>query len=654
MTSDVMIACVYPDMSYQFASRAYLETIGWKGEITGVSLEKVHGSEALFQLQHSLAKARQDGVASVQWQPDQHQASIWLQLEICWNSEAELFLLNVLNSELLSSRRAAKYPVDGLFDYTPQAVMVMDKENRIIKVNRGFTLVTGYRFDEVYGEGPGIVTNGDIDPDQFDHLWMQLHKRGVWEGELWNKHKNGQHYPAWFTMTARRDALGEEEGYVAQFSDISRLDSDRLEYHYSSYDPLTGLPDLRMFQYHLGRQQRKTHLQANTLAVLLVDLDRDNGVVEKLGSLVTEELLKEVAGRLDGVVREDDLVAYLGDNQFAILLTEASDSVLVENIAERILEQLALGAFINNQDLVVSGSVGIVISAEHDAMPEQLLGEARVAMQVAKNAGGNTFRVYQPDMQAGPGSQLIRPEVLRETLDNDGWELRFNPVYSLKNHNLVGAEVVPSWQHPELGLLHSDAFVAHLAVAELLQEYHYQIADKLRRFIPVWAGFEKFESIHLCLQDEELFSFGYISSLLRNMLRHDIAPQCLLVSLSAAQAMYFPDEVEQLKAQGVRLLIGGLESANLSLAELRNLSPDMLLFNADLVEGQMQDDRRAALVYTLLDMAESLQLEILAEGVRTTGQMARLHQQGCYRMSGKYVGRDLTMDQLIERLDTEA
>lgn len=652
MNGAVMTACIYPDMSYQFASRAYRNEIGWQGEIAGVAVEQIHGSEALFQLQEALARSRHDGTACLLWQPDQHQTSLWLQLEVCWNPAAGIFILNALTAEKASLYQAVKRPDAGLFDFTPQAVMVMDTENRIIQVNRGFSRVTGYRFDEVVGEGPGIITTGDIDPERFDHLWEQLHKRGVWEGELWNRHKNGQQYPAWFTLTARRDALGEVDGYVAQFSSLSSLESDRQAAYYHSYDPLTGLADSAMFHQCCEVQLRQAQQQATALAVLLIELEDVQDESASLGSLATDTLLREMAGRFSRELREGDLVAYLEGSQFAVSITTLGDHPRVEQVARRLLDRIAETVQLNDQLITVRGSIGIAVSTPEERRSEQLLDNARIALQAAQQAGGAMCRRYSEQMSAA-ASQVIRSHALRTAVDEDSWELRFNPVYSLHDHALIGAEIVPSWQHPEQGLLPSDAFVALLSAAGALAEYQQQIGERLRGFIQHWADFENLGSIHLRLQDEELFTAGFIPALLRTMFRYDIAPQRLLVAVSALQVLHFPDEIEQLKAQGVRLLIGGLEHCPLTLPQLQGLAPDMLLLDADLVEGQMQDERRTTVVETLLTMAQRLQIEVLAEGVRTTGQMTRLSQQGCYRMSGKYVGRNLTMAQLLERLEVE-
>ena len=213
-----MYACILPGLSYQFATQEYLGMLGWQGDVTGVPLARVHAEETLFELRHGMMLARSTGTATLSWQPFVEDHNLWLQLEICWNPVAGLYIVNAMRSAQAAERVLAQYPAEGLFDYTPQAVMLLDEENRIYRVNPGFSDVSGFSFADVVGQGPGIVTNREIAAELFDHLWQQLMLRGFWEGELWNRHKDGHSYPAWYTLMAQRDENGEISGFVAQFS----------------------------------------------------------------------------------------------------------------------------------------------------------------------------------------------------------------------------------------------------------------------------------------------------------------------------------------------------------------------------------------------------------------------------------------------------
>ncbi len=159
-----------------------------------------------------------------------------LQLEICWNPVAELYLVNAMRTQQAAARELARDPDDGLFFYTPQAVMLLDDENRIYRINQSFSEISGFSIEDVIGQGPGIVTNSDVTPELFDHLWQQLMLRGFWEGELWNRHKDGHSYPAWYSLMAMRDDSSEITGFVAQFSDITSCYSDQHRFTHTSYD----------------------------------------------------------------------------------------------------------------------------------------------------------------------------------------------------------------------------------------------------------------------------------------------------------------------------------------------------------------------------------------------------------------------------------
>lgn len=649
MSDGFKVATVNSDMTYQYASGAWLESIGWQGDIVGVSLEQVHGSEAVFQLQHAAATARQFGTDTLLWQPDQHRSDLSLQLQIAWNSSAKNWLIHGVSTAATASEQAAKTPQASLFDYTPQAVMVMDRDNRIVKINPSFVTLTGYRFDEVVGEGPGIVTSGDMDPEHFDRLWSQLHSRGSWEGEIWNRHKDGKHYPAWFSITSRRNALGDIEGFVAQFSNIAVLNQDPHMLHQSSFDLVTGLPDLNMALQHLARLQLIAQQMNTEVAVGLLELDDFSELEGKLGPLSTEELLKDVAAILASSLRDEDCVASLDAGRFMLLFSDAPDREVLQQMALRILHQIRDNS---SAEMKLNGCIGMALTGENELLPEQLLDQAEQALCHIPEQGVR-FQLYSAQMDEAQGAGYISTEDVARALSENEWELRFNPVYSMQGHTLIGAEIEPVWRDSQRGVIPRQDFLSALIRGGKLDEYHLQVGDLLRRFTQVWASFSDFESIHIQLQDEELMTLAFIPGLLRAMFRYEIAPQRLLIHVSVLQALYLRDELDQIRARGVRVLIGGYRQNSNDLVRLPELAPDMLLLDAELVEGQMQDDRCADIVETVLETAQALQIKVLAQGVRTTGQMARLSQQGCYRMCGKYVGRWLTMDQLIERLDME-
>ena len=633
-----MYACILPDLSYQFATREFLSMLGWQSDISGIPLAQVHSEETLFELQHGMMLARSHGTSTLTWRPFDEDNGLWLQLEICWNPMAELYIVNAMRTQQAAARELARDPDDGLFAYTPQAVMLLDDENRIYRINPSFSEVSGFSIEDVIGQGPGIVTNRDIAPELFDHLWQQLMLRGYWEGELWNRHKDGHSYPAWYSLMALRDESSDITGFVAQFSDITSCYSGEHRFSHTSYDALTGLPDEQMLLDQLNQRLLKGSLYNQNSGLILIQLDS--------GGRETEQVTTAVAARLAAQVRESDLLALDQLNNFVMVLEYCPDEMVMEQFADRVMAVLQEDIEVSGELIPFTFSVAGVLADNTGLSAELLLDRARLVVNSAKGESG--FRLY--DSSLGSGKVLSRDELLAG-VSGSGLTLRFNPVYALEGHHLTAAEVRLLMNHPQQGSLSPEQFIPQLSRYGLLDEFHQQLEQQLSPMIKLWGGFEQFHNLCLRLQDEELFSIPVIDNLIRLMVKAGLPPQRLMIILNASQVHLFPDEIEELKAKGVLLLVD-LQEASIERLPAP-LFPDMLLLNAELVESQMRDDRSSRRVEQLISSARENGLEVLAEGVRTTGQMTRLTLQGCSRMSGNYVGRDLSLEQLIERLDLE-
>ncbi|MDO6564800.1 EAL domain-containing protein [Amphritea sp. 1_MG-2023] len=634
-----MYACILPDLSYQFATQEYIDMLGWQRDLSGVPLAQVHAEAALFELQHGMMLARSQGTATLSWQPFVEATGLWLQLEICWNPRAGLFIVNAMRTAQAASKLLAQYPEEGLFEYTSQAVMLLDEDNRIYRVNAGFSEVSGYTFEEVAGQGPGMVTNRNISAEIFDHLWQQLMLKGFWEGELWNRHKDGHSYPAWYSLMAHRDDSGEIDGFVAQFSDITSVYADQGRFHHTSYDSLTGLADEYMLLEQLNQQLLRDGLGHRGRGLILLQL--------KVAEADRDEITAAIAAKLSAQVREADLLAIDQEHNLVFVLDDCADEMVLEQFAERIAAVLLERIDVSQQPALNDYAMAGVLVEGGNISAELMLDRARLVLRTPDSHNG--FRMY--DAALGSGTVFSR-ETLSQGVSEHWLQLRFNPIYSLHGHHLAAAEVALTMNHPIQGILAPEQFIPQLSRYGLLDDYHQQLEQQLLPLITHWSRFDQFHHLCLRLNDEELFSTELIAHLIRQMVKAGIPPQRLMISLNAVQLQLFPEEVEEFKALGALILLDPQQSSLRRLPP--QLFPDMLLLNAKRVEQQMRDDRCAREIEALITAAQQADLGVMAEGVRTTGQMTRLTQQGCLRMSGKYVGADLTLAQLITRLELES
>ncbi|WP_343868385.1 diguanylate cyclase domain-containing protein [Caenispirillum bisanense] len=285
---------------------------------------------------------------------------------------------------------------EAAFNCTDTGIMVMDAGWRVIRVNPAFTRVTGYVADEVVGHKPLVLSSGVHDPEFYDDLWRSLDEQGAWEGEIWNRRKNGEVYPEWLRINAVADEQGGITGYVAIMSDITHRKKAETELlRQATRDPLTGLANRQLFMHVLDDSIERAGSLERSCAVLFIDLDGFKDVNDRWDHAVGDELLKEVARRLRGSVRVSDEVARLGGDEFTVVLTEVRETQDAARVAEKIVSAVAQPYALSAGEAHVSASVGIAVYPADATSAEDLVRAADQAMYAAKRAGKNRYRFYE-------------------------------------------------------------------------------------------------------------------------------------------------------------------------------------------------------------------------------------------------------------------
>jgi diguanylate cyclase (GGDEF)-like protein/PAS domain S-box-containing protein len=285
-----------------------------------------------------------------------------------------------------------------------EGIIVTDQENRVIQVNPAFTRITGFTAAEILGRDPKVLRSGRHDPEFFSAMRESLQQTGRWEGEIWNRRRDGSVYPQWLSITALGDAAaGNGVRHVATFIDITqRKEAEELLRHRANTDPLTELSNRALFYDRLQMALTLSRRYGHQFALIYVDLDHFKAVNDSLGHAAGDELLVEAARRLSLVVRESDTVARLGGDEFAVILPEIRQQAEVVEVAQRIVHTLARPFHLGNEEVRVSGSVGVALYPEHGEDLERLKRHADLALYQVKAAGRNGYRIYT----AGDGQSL--------------------------------------------------------------------------------------------------------------------------------------------------------------------------------------------------------------------------------------------------------
>ncbi|EAR62795.1 hypothetical protein MED92_06746 [Oceanospirillum sp. MED92] len=540
-----------------------------------------------------------------------------------------------------------------LFRGSPQAIMVTDLDNCIIQTNPAFEKITGYTFAEVAGENLSKLGAGHLNEGFYETVWLTLSNEGSWQGEIWNKHKDGSVYPCWYSIVTLQDQSGNVSGYITQFFDCSALKSSGQSLAQAAqYDELTHLPNWEMFEGLLSARLEKCKANDEQLAVMLVDLDRFKWINDNLGRAVGDSLLQEVARRLGSVVRGEDALARLSSDEFVMMLPCVDGVEAAIKVAQRVVDQLTHGIFVDHREIFISGSVGISVFPQHSGRGKDLVKKADVAMYAAKQGGRNTFRVYSELMERSKGPQILREEDLTKALVSGDIQMGFMPVYSIYSHQVVAVHARPSWTHPELGQIPFQDFSALLQNPESMSQYEFWLDSELSGLDVIWEKFPGLRFVSFRLESQQLQGKENIQRWLSQLNRYQRSGQ-MMIDVDLKTAMEREGELFDLLTSDALLSVSGFVCHSPSLEHLKEIQPDMIKLDSDLISTMRTDEGRQKIVDSVLNMADKLEIEVLADGVSSAGARGQLMSQGCMLMQGRYFGMPLTLQQLLDHLAVE-
>ena len=532
------------------------------------------------------------------------------------------------------------------FNGSSEGMLITDAEQRIIQVNPAFTTITGYSAAEVLGNTPKMLSSGRHDADFYARMWADLCEQGHWEGEIWNVRRNGEEYPEWLSISRILNESGEVSHYVAIFSDISRrLEQEARIRALAYYDPLTGLANRTLLQDRVQHDLSMAKRRQVPLSLLFIDLDHFKHVNDSLGHQTGDQLLIQIGQRIQASLREQDTVARLGGDEFMALLPDTSADGAA-NMARSLLKLLAEPYWLGNQELSVTPSIGIALFPDDGEDFESLYRCADTAMYRAKGEGRNRFAFFTPEMQSTSMRRLQLENALRKAIDRQELQLHFQPQVDMTNNRLLGAEVLLRWQHPEWGFVSPGEFIPIaessgqiIAIGEWVLRQAVQQAQTWRH-----QGLPELKiAVNLsAVQFRQPDLSRWVADLLAST---GFPAHCLELELTESTAMHKPEEavatIQALRDLGIQLALDDFGTGYSSLSYLKRFSISKLKIDQSFVQGLPDDQEDASIVETIIQMADGLDLETIAEGVETEAQLAFLRQHGCQQMQGYLLARPL-------------
>ncbi len=536
-----------------------------------------------------------------------------------------------------------------------QGMTITDAQRVILRVNKAFTAITGYSAEEAVGQTPRILKSGRHDSAFYAAMTNSLETEGVWQGEIWNRRKNGEVYPEWLTLSAVKDQTGRATHYVASFNDVSeRVHAQAQINTLAFYDPLTQLPNRRLLLDRLEQTLHVSTRHARKNALLFVDLDNFKTLNDTQGHFQGDALLVQVAQRLKTCIREGDTVARLGSDEFVVMLEDLSEnSVEAATQAEAVADKV-LGAFV--ADFMLDGgayhgtpSIGITLfGGKALEGSDQPLKRAELAMFQAKSAGRNTLRFFDTQMQAEVSALAALEADLRDALVKRQFLLHYQPQV-VGAGRITGVEALVRWQHPQRGMVSPAEFIPLAEANGLVLPIGQWVLETACAQLAAWEKQPKLAQLTVAVNvsARQFKQSNFVDSVLTTLAATRANPKRLKLELTESMLV---DDVESiiakmgtLRAHGVNFSLDDFGTGYSSLAYLKRLPLDQLKIDQGFVRNIVTDPNDAAIAKMVVVLAESLGLSVIAEGVELQAQADFLAHLGCHAYQGYWFSRPLPL-----------
>ncbi|NWO05008.1 MAG: EAL domain-containing protein [Alteromonadaceae bacterium] len=539
----------------------------------------------------------------------------------------------------------------ALVDSHPKAIMLANPDASIAYVNEQFERVTGYHHDEIVGQNPSILSSGLHSREFYNDMWHSLERDKRWEGLIWNRRKNGETYPQWLNIYPV-----EHEGgsfYTGVFMDVGELtaNDERLA-ALAYYDPLTELPNRTLFQEFLKARACQREASGRCFAVLFIDLDFFKSVNDLHGHDYGDRVLKQAAICIQSVLRKGDLVARLSGDEFAAIV-ELQTPTEIDAVCERMTGAFRKPVSVDYREYFLSASVGAAIYPRHADSASDLLLKADRAMYVAKTAGRACYRVYSAEETEQGQHEQVLSEALVASLKvaPEEFSVVYQPQYDLRSGAMVGMEALLRWRHPELGAVSPGEFVplaeqrgliheltGHLVrcITRDLANHNFGDHGNMRMAINISARQIADDRLEPLLDPffTRLQLAGWRPELeITETHLMNLSRQCL-------------DKLREFGRRGVMVAIDDFGTGYSSLAYLHALPVHVLKIDRQFVQRLGTDSRDSRIVSAILGIAEALELEVVAEGIETEAQKARLQELNCHRGQGFLMARPAPLSSL--------
>ena len=544
----------------------------------------------------------------------------------------------------------------SVFLQAKEGILITSPAGEIIEVNQALIDTSGYSREELIGSNPRIFQSG-IHPNEFySNMWSEILGKGYWTGEITNKRKDGALYPGILTISSVKDVYGKVSNFVGHFTDITHIKNQEAELKsLAFYDPLTGLPNRRLLQDRLTLALSSGLRRGHKGALLFLDLDNFKTINDTLGHDIGDLLLQQTAQRIQTCLREGDTVARSGGDEYVVILSDLSEEVneaaaQTESVGKKILAALNKPYQLSKHECRCSASIGVTLFRGHQVRMDELFKQADIAMYQAKKAGRNALRFYDPEMQSAINTRVTLENELRNAIEMQQFQLYFQ-VQVDSSRRPLGAEALIRWQHPEQGIVSPAAFIPLAEETGLIIPIGQWVLDTACAQLKAWQlnALTQHLTLSVNVSAKQFHEPTFVAKVQNAIERHSIDPKMLKLEPTESILLEDIDEtvatMTALKALGVRFALDDFGTGFSSLQYLKKLPLNQLKIDQSFVRDLVFDANDQAIVRTIIAMAQSLNLEVIAEGVETEQQQLLLQGNGCNHYQGYLFGKPVPIEE---------